>query len=243
MKKSESNRIAKIIAHAGITSRREAENWIKKGRVSVNGKQIYSPAINLYEKDKIYIDNKLIKTKKVIRVYLFNKPRGLICTHSDPQNRTTIYDSFPKKIINKEVGTLHTVGRLDINSEGLIIITNSPKLKYFFENPANKIIRTYKVKVHGITEQSNLDNLKKGINIYGKKYDSIKAKIIKKMKTNMWLKINLTEGKNREIRNVLSFLNLEVIRLKRISYGPFSLTNIPKGNIIEVKKNISHFLK
>ncbi len=244
MQNSKSNRVAKVIAHAGITSRREAENLIKGGRVSINGKTIFSPAINVNEEDKVYIDNILIKKKNTPRIYLFNKPPGLICTHTDPQERTTIYDTFPKNIINNEVGKLHTVGRLDINSEGLIIVTNSPKLKYFFEHPSNKIIRTYKVKVRGIIEQSLLDNLQQGSNIFGRRYGPIKASIFKKTKSLMWLNINLTEGQNREIRNVLNHLNLDVIRLIRISYGPFKLTNIPKGNIIEIKnKKFFKYLK
>ena len=231
MKKEQNIRISKFIANAGICSRREAEKLILEGAVVINGKKILHPIHFVSEKDKIIINGKPIKKNK-LKIFIFHKPRNLITTHKDPEGRTTIFDKIPRKY-----GRLISVGRLDYNTEGLIILTNNGDIKRFLELPSNKIDRVYKVKVSGKINSLDLNKIKKGIKINKIQYGPIKIKISKENDSISWLELKLNEGKNREIRNILEHHDLKVLRLIRISFGPFKLNNLKKGEIIEVNKN------
>ena len=231
MKKEQNIRISKFIANAGICSRREAEKLILEGAVVINGKKILHPIYFVSENDKITINGKPIQKNK-LKIFIFNKPKNLITTHKDPEGRTTIFDKIPKKY-----GRLISVGRLDYNTEGLIILTNNGDIKRFLELPSNKIDRVYKVKVSGEINSLDLNKIKKGIKINKIQYGPIKIKISRKNDSISWLELKLSEGKNREIRNILEHHNLKILRLIRISFGPFKLNNIKKGEIIELNKN------
>lgn len=226
-------RIAKIIAESGTCSRRQAEKLINIGKVFVNGKKIVTPAYFVNKKDKIIIDGKLILANIKTQLFIFNKPKGIIVSSNDPQGRKTIYDLIPQNIKN-----FLYIGRLDFNTEGLLLLTNNGKLKRFFELPVNKIERTYKVKVHGNINNINTNELKKGIIINKIKYGPIFTRIIQKSPKNSWIEIKLSEGKNREIRKVMDFFNLYINDLVRVKFGPFSLDNLERGKIVKVEENI-----
>jgi 23S rRNA pseudouridine2605 synthase len=225
-------RIAKVIARAGLCSRREAEAWIVAGRVAVNGKVIASPALNVTPHDRITVDGKPLPAHERTRLFLFHKPRGLVATRSDPQGRPTIFDALPK-----DLPRLISVGRLDINTEGLLLLTNDGGLARTLELPATGWLRRYRVRAHGRTTQADLDRLRGGITVDGVRYGPIEASLDPQQTshgTNVWLTFAMREGKNREIKNVLGALGLKVNRLIRISYGPFQLGELPPGAIEEV---------
>ena len=227
-------RIAKAIAESGHCSRRDAERLILEGRVKVEGKVIKSPALNVTD-EVITIDDMGIEDKQAAKLYAYYKPIGLITTHKDEKGRATVFSSLPKKL-----GRLISVGRLDLNSEGLLLLTNDGELSRKFELPKNKFERVYRVRVFGRVPINELKDLKNGITIEGVRYDSIEVEI-EKLATNSWLKITLTEGKNREIRRVLKYLGLEVNRLIRIQYGKYKLNDMKPGEIKEVKLDASYF--
>jgi len=231
IKKNEKNkqRIAKFLASSGVASRRESEKIILDKRVEVNGRIISSPAFDIKDGDQVNVDGKPIKRSDNLRVFLFNKPQGYLVTTKDPVGRKTIYDLFPKKLKK-----IITVGRLDYNSEGLIILTNNGDFSRFLELPSNQFLRTYKVRVHGNIDKEKLSNLSNGITLKGIKYKSIEASLEKTNKSNAWLLMKLKEGKNKEIRRICESFDLKVNRLIRISYGPFNLGRINKTEIIEV---------
>ena len=231
IKKNEKNkqRIAKFLASSGVASRRESEKIILDKRVEVNGRIISSPAFDIKDGDQVNVDGKPIKRSNNLRVFLFNKPQGYLVTTKDPVGRKTIYDLFPKKLKK-----IITVGRLDYNSEGLIILTNNGDFSRFLELPSNQFLRTYKVRVHGNIDKEKLSNLSNGITLKGIKYKSIEASLEKTNKSNAWLLMKLKEGKNKEIRRICESFDLKVNRLIRISYGPFNLGKINKTEIIEV---------
>ncbi|MBL08726.1 uncharacterized protein METZ01_LOCUS197738 [marine metagenome] len=231
IKKNEKNkqRIAKFLASSGVASRRESEKIILDKRVEVNGRIISSPAFDIKDGDQVNVDGKPIKRSDNLRVFLFNKPQGYLVTTKDPVGRKTIYDLFPKKLKK-----IITVGRLDYNSEGLIILTNNGDFSRFLELPSNQFLRTYKVRVHGNIDKEKLSNLSNGITLKGIKYKSIEASLEKTNKSNAWLLMKLKEGKNKEIRRICESFDLKVNRLIRISYGPFNLGKINKTEIIEV---------
>ncbi len=226
-------RIAKVIARAGVCSRRDAERLIGEGKVSVNGKQVTTPAFFVAETDKILVNRKPLPQKSETRLWCYHKPRGLLTSHHDPQGRKTVFDALPAALPR-----LVSVGRLDLNSEGLLLLTNDGELSRRLELPATGWSRRYRVRAHGTIEQPDLDKLAKGIEVDGVKYGSIEAKIDRVQGHNVWMTVSLREGKNREIRKVLEHLGLKVNRLIRISYGPFQLAQLKPGDVKEVSQRI-----
>ncbi len=222
-------RIAKVIARAGLTSRREAEQWITAGRVVVNGAVIRSPALNVTENDHVVVDGEALPTRERTRLFLYHKPRGLLTSHGDPRGRPTIFERLPK-----DLPRLISVGRLDFNTEGLFLLTNDGALARVLELPATAWQRTYRVRAHGSVTQARLNELRTGVTIDGIHYGAIEAALERVQGSNVWLTFAIREGKNREVRNVLSHLGLEVARLIRVSFGPFQLGELAEGAIEEV---------
>ena len=228
-------RIAKFIAQSGVASRRQAEKMIIEKRVQVDGKIIESAALNIDKDSKVKVDGKEIFKQNKLRVWSLFKPNGIIVTNTDSKKRKTIYDILPnnlKKIIS--------IGRLDINSEGLILLTNSGEFSRYLELPVNNVERQYKVRVRGNIDIKKIKLIENGITINGVNYSKNKITIGKKTGVNSWLSITLREGKNREIRKLFSYIDLSVNRLIRISYGPFKLDDMKKGELREIPSN---FLK
>jgi 23S rRNA pseudouridine2605 synthase len=225
-------RIAKVIARAGLCSRREAEALIAAGRVAVNGHVIASPALNVAPQDRVTVDGKPLPVRERTRLFLFHKPRGLVTTRSDPQGRPTVFDELPK-----DLPRLISVGRLDINTEGLLLLTNDGGLARLLELPSTGWLRRYRVRAHGRITQADLDRLRDGITVDGVRYGPIEATLdpIQSQGANLWLTFAMREGKNREIKNVLGALGLKVNRLIRVSYGPFQLGELPPGGVEEVR--------
>ena len=230
-KPSTGDRLAKVIARSGLCSRRDAEVWITEGRVVVNGKKVLTPAFNVTDRDKIMVDGAPLAARQGTRVWLYHKPAGLVVTEKDPEGRETIFEHLEAHGLPRVV----TVGRLDINTEGLLLLTNDGGLKRVLELPATGWLRRYRVRAHGTVTQAALDKLKDGIEIDGIKYGSIQATLEREQGSNVWLVLALREGKNREVKNVLGALGLEVNRLIRVSYGPFQLGDIPVGGVETVK--------
>tara|TARA_B100000945_G_C20361754_1_gene587528 strand:- start:104 stop:808 length:705 start_codon:yes stop_codon:yes gene_type:complete len=229
-KSTQIERLSKVIARNTSYSRRQAEKLIDEGRVSVDGKKIISQGMNVSENNKIFVDKKLINRSTDTQIYIFHKPRGCLVTHNDPSNRKTIFD-----FINKKYRNLITVGRLDYNSEGLLILTNDGQLKREFELPKNNYQREYKVKIQGKITDFIISKISKGITVKGQKYKSIEIKKINETSTYTWIRMILTEGKNREIRKIFDSLNMTVTRLIRVSYGKYRLGKLQKGGLIKVK--------
>ena len=225
-------RIAKFIASSGYCSRREAERIIAEKRVSMNGVVIDSFAIKVSPSDCIIIDGKQIKLNETIRLWLYYKPVGMITSHSDPQGRRTVFNSMPS-----DMPRVISVGRLDYNSEGLLLLTNSGTLAHHLEKPNDKIVREYKCRISGVLRDKEIDMLAKGITIDGFQYGPIKISIISVQGRNSWIKVSLSEGKNREIRRVMGYFDLEVSRLIRTRYGKFMLQDLRKEEIIEVRSS------
>lgn len=226
----DAERVAKVMARAGLCSRREAETWIAEGRVAVNGAVISSPALNVAAQDRIAVDGKPLPTRERTRLFLFHKPRGLVTTSADTHGRPTIFGALPK-----DLPRLISVGRLDLNTEGLLLLTNDGGLARALELPATGWLRRYRVRAHGKVAQARLDGLRKGIEVDGVRYGAIEAALDREQGANVWLTFAMREGKNREIRNVLGALGLQVNRLIRVSYGPFQLGDLPAGAVEEVK--------
>ena len=223
------DRIAKVMARAGLCSRREAEAWIAEGRVTVNGATLTTPAVTVGPDDKITVDGKPLPVKERTRLWLYHKPRGLVTTAFDPQGRPTVFERLPEGLPR-----VMSVGRLDINTEGLLLLTNDGGLSRILELPTTGWLRKYRVRAHGQITQAQLDRLKDGVAVDGVLYGGIEAKIDHDQGANVWMTIGLREGKNREIKNVLGSLGMEVSRLIRISFGPFQLGDIPLGEADEV---------
>jgi 23S rRNA pseudouridine2605 synthase len=223
-------RIAKAIARAGLCSRREAEMWIAAGRVAVNGEVIASPARNVTAADRIVVDGRPLPTRDRTRLFLYHKPRGLLTTHADPAGRPTIFAALPAGLPR-----LVSVGRLDINTEGLLLLTNDGSLARTLELPATGWLRRYRVRAHGRVAQDQLDGLRAGTTIDGIRYGPIEATVDRGQGSNVWLTFAIREGKNREVKNVLGHLGLKVSRLIRVSFGPFQLGDLAPGEITEVK--------
>ena len=229
------DRIAKVMARAGLCSRRDAEKWIAAGRVSVNGKAISSPALNVLPSDRIIVDGKPVNKEnaKVTRLFRYHKPAGLVTTHKDEKGRETVFQSLPEGLPR-----LISVGRLDLNTEGLLLLTNDGELSRHLEMPSTGWVRRYRVRAYGHITQDKLDDLKKGITIEGVKYAGIEATLDTQKGDNAWITMSLKEGKNREIRRVCEHLGLQVNRLIRLSYGPFQLGHLKKGEVEEVKEGV-----
>jgi 23S rRNA pseudouridine2605 synthase len=230
---SKGERIAKVIARAGLCSRREAEAWIAAGRVTVNGEKITSPALNVRPSDKISVDGKLLPGVERTRLFLYHKARGLVTTTSDPQGRPTIFGTLPK-----DLPRLISIGRLDINTEGLLLLTNDGGLARALELPATGWLRRYRVRAHGKVTQAELDALSDGVTVDGINYGPIDATLDREQTSNVWITFAIREGKNREVRNVLRHLDLHVARLIRVSFGPFQLGEIEEGGIDEVPTRV-----
>ena len=229
----EGERIAKVIARAGLASRREAEEWIAAGRVAVNGSVIHSPALNVSGHDRISIDGEPLPARERTRVFLYHKPRGLLTSHGDPRGRATIFQNLPKGLPR-----LISVGRLDFNTEGLLLLTNDGELARVLELPATGWLRRYRVRAHGSVTQDRLDGLRRGVTIDDIHYGPIEAVLDRVQGSNAWLTLGIREGKNREVRNVLGHLGLGVTRLIRLSFGPFQLGELGQGEVEEVRTRV-----
>jgi 23S rRNA pseudouridine2605 synthase len=226
-------RIAKAMARAGVASRREAEDWIAAGRVAVNGAVITSPALNVGPGDRISIDGEPLPARERTRMFLYHKPRGLLTSHADPRGRQTIFQNLPKGLPR-----LISVGRLDFNTEGLLLLTNDGELARVLELPATGWLRRYRVRAHGSIMQPKLDALRGGVIIDGIRYGAIEATVDRVQGSNTWLTFAIREGKNREVRNVLGHLGLTVTRLIRVSFGPFQLGEVAEGAVEEVPTRV-----
>jgi len=223
-------RIAKVIARAGLASRRQAEAWIAAGRVAVNDAVISSPALNVTARDRITVDGAPLPRRARTRLFLYHKPRGLVTTHADPQGRDTVF-----RALRKGLPRLISVGRLDINTEGLLLLTNDGALARVLELPATGWLRRYRVRALGRVKQEALDRLAHGVTIDGLRYGPIEATLDREQGANVWLTFAIREGKNREVRKVLERLGLKVNRLIRLSYGPFELGALDEGAVKEVE--------
>jgi 23S rRNA pseudouridine2605 synthase len=231
--KKSGERIAKVVSRAGLASRRDAEEWIVQGRVTVNGRVINSPALDVTANDVITVDGKPLPPRERTRLFMFHKPRGLMTTHADPEGRPTVFDNLPEGLPR-----LISIGRLDFNTEGLLLLTNDGGLARALELPDTGWLRRYRVRAHGEVTQAQLDELKKGVEVDGVKYGSIDATLERDQGANVWLVFAIREGKNREVRNVMAHLGLEVNRLIRVSYGPFQLGELAEGEVEEVKTRV-----
>ncbi|MFI4989077.1 MAG: pseudouridine synthase, partial [Alphaproteobacteria bacterium] len=226
-------RIAKRLARAGLCSRREAERWIAEGRVTLDGKVLDTPAVVVGEASQIAVDGKPLPAAEAARLFRYHKPPGLLTTTSDPQGRATVFDKLPK-----ELPRLMTVGRLDLASEGLLLLTNDGALARHLELPSTGWLRRYRVRVYGSIDEAKLKALARGITIEGVAYGPISAALDRLQGSNAWLTVTLREGKNREVRRVLEHLGLAVNRLIRTAYGPFQLGELVRGGVEEVPRRM-----
>lgn len=229
----EGERIAKVIARAGLCSRREAEAWIAAGRVAVNGEKIASPALNVTSADKIVVDGKPLPGVERTRLFLYHKPRGLVTTTSDPQGRPTIFGALPQHLPR-----LISIGRLDLATEGLLLLTNDGGLARALELPSTAWLRRYRVRAYGKVTQEQLDALREGVTVDGINYGPVEATLDREQTSNVWITFAIREGKNREVRNVLRHLGLHVARLIRVSFGPFQLAELGEGEVDEVPTRV-----
>lgn len=226
-------RIAKAMARAGLCSRRDAERWIAEGRVKVNGELLTSPARDVAPDDVVTVDGKPLPGIEPVRLWRYYKPRGLVTTHRDPEGRPTVFQKMPP-----EMPRVISVGRLDFNTEGLLLLTTDGALARHLELPSTGWLRRYRVRAHGTVTQADLDELKDGIEVEGVRYGPIEATLDRVQGANVWLVIGLREGKNREVRKVLGSLNLDVNRLIRISFGPFQLLDLDPGQVDPVRRRV-----
>lgn len=227
------DRIAKVLARAGVASRREAEKLIEAGRVTVNGKQILSPALNVTGKDRITVDGKPLAEAEETRMWLYHKPTGLVTTARDEQGRQTIFDALPE-----DMPRVMSIGRLDLNSEGLLLLTNDGEVKRRLELPSTGWLRKYRVRVKGSPKDETLAPLRDGIVIEGEKFQPMTVTLDRQQGANAWLTVGLREGKNREIRRAMEAVGLTVNRLIRVSYGPFQLGQLKPGEVQELRRKI-----
>lgn len=231
----EGERIAKVLARAGVASRREVERMIEAGQVSVDGKKITSPALNVTKANRITVKGKLVTEAEETRVWRYHKPAGTLTTNKDPQGRPTVFEKLPPGFPR-----VVSVGRLDFNTEGLLLLTNDGELARHLELPANGWLRHYRVRVHGAVDAKKLKSLEQGVVIEGVIYEPVKAELEteKSEGANQWLNVTIREGKNREVRKVMAHIGLDVTRLIRTSFGPFQLGKLPRGGIEEVPRRI-----
>jgi 23S rRNA pseudouridine2605 synthase len=222
-------RIAKALARAGLCSRREAERWIEDGRISVNGIRLESPAFNVSPHDKISVDGRMVDAPEAPRLWRYHKPDGLVTTHNDPQGRETVFEHLPE-----DLPRVISVGRLDLSSEGLLLLTNDGGLARSLELPSTGWLRRYRVRAYGRVTQTELAQLAQGITVDGITYGPVEAVLDRAETSNAWITVSIREGKNREVRRVLEAIGLKVNRLIRVSYGPFQLGKMPAGSVEEV---------
>lgn len=226
-------RLAKFMARSGVCSRRDAEDLIKQKRVTVNGENIDTPAFKVEGSEKILLDGEKLPEIEQTRLWLYHKPAGLLTTHKDTEARATVFDHLPAGLPR-----VISVGRLDLNSEGLLLLTNNGELSRKLELPENGWSRRYKVRVHGFVNKNKLADLAKGATVDGINYGPVKAELESQNGTNSWLIVTLNEGKNREVRKLMKSIGLEVARLIRLSYGPFQLGSLKKGEVREVPQKV-----
>lgn len=227
------DRIAKVLSRAGVASRREAERMIEAGRVSVNGKVIDSPALNVTAKDRIIVDGKQVGEPEPPRIWLYHKPLGLVTTERDEKGRETVFDALPD-----DMPRVMSVGRLDLNSEGLLLLTNDGTVKRKLELPSTGWLRRYRVRIKGSLSEAKLDELRKGIEVDGMRYQPMDVSFDRQQGANAWLTIAIREGKNREIRRTMEAMGVTVNRLIRLSYGPFQLGTLKAGEVEEVRARV-----
>ncbi len=227
------DRIAKVLSRAGIASRRAAERMIKAGRVSVNGQVIESPALNVTQEDNIEVDGKPVAPPEPPRLWLYHKPAGLVTTNHDEKGRKTVFDDLPEGLPR-----VMTVGRLDLNSEGLLLLTNDGTIKRRLELPKTGWLRKYRVRLKGTPKNEDFAPLRKGLVIDGERFQPMEVTLDRQQGANAWLTVGLREGKNREIRRALADLGFAVNRLIRISYGPFRLNDLKPGEVEELKARV-----
>lgn len=224
--------MAKFLARAGVCSRRDAERLIAEGRVKLNGKVLDTPAVKVTAKDKVQVDGRPIGAAAPTRVWRYHKPSGLVTTHRDPAGRATVFEHLPP-----DMPRVISVGRLDLTSEGLLLLTNDGELARRLELPSNGWLRRYRARAFGRIEQAELDQLKNGITVEGVRYGPIEARL-ERAAANSWITLSLSEGKNREVRRVLEALGLKVNRLIRIAYGPFQLGTLAPGAVEEIPRKV-----
>lgn len=226
-------RIAKVLARAGLCSRREGERWIAAGRVAVDGQTLTSPAFDVTPGMHVTVDGKPLPEAPASRMWRYHKPPGLLTSHGDPQGRPTVFERLPK-----ELGRVISVGRLDLTSEGLLLLTNDGGMARSLELPASGWTRRYRVRAYGPLVEARLEKLSRGISIDGVAYGPIRATLDSRRGDNTWLTLSLREGKNREVRKVMEHLGLKVSRLIRIAYGPFQLGNLAPGKVEEIPAKV-----
>ena len=231
--KKDKERIAKVIARAGLASRRGAEKLISEGRVKVNGETILSPALNLSSSDRVLVDNKVLPSAQTTRLWRYNKPEGLVTSEKDEKNRKVVFDNLPKNLPR-----VMSIGRLDLNSEGLLLLTNDGDLKRKLELPSTGWSRKYRVRINGKPSEENLEPLRSGITLNGEEFKPMTILIDRQQGANAWLTITLKEGRNREIRRALNEIGFKVSRLIRISYGPFKLDQLKSNEVEEIKRGV-----
>ncbi len=239
----EGDRIAKLLARAGVASRREIERMIADGRIAINGKVLDTPAVKLANLNGVTVDGKAVGRAEAARLFAFHKPSGLITAERDPRGRPTIYTAL-RNALPKDAGRVIPVGRLDFTTEGLLMLTNDGELKRAMELPSSGIPRTYRARAFGDVTQAQLDELIEGVEIDGIRYGRIEADLERGSGKNRWVEMTLTEGKNREVRRVLEHLGLQVNRLLRTAYGPFELADLPRGQAVEIRQaDVERFRK
>ena len=235
-------RIAKLLARAGIASRREVERMIVEGRVKLDGTVLTTPATVLESLSGVTVDEKPVAKAEAVRLFAFHKPPGLITAASDPAGRPTIYTAL-RNAMPKGAPRVMPVGRLDLSTEGLLLLTNDGGLKRAMELPSSGVPRTYRARTFGAVSQAQLESLIEGVTIDGMRYGKINADLERRTGRNQWVVLTLTEGKNREVRRVLEYLGLQVSRLIRTGYGPFALGDLPRGAVVEIPtKEVERFV-
>lgn len=219
-------RIAKLMARSGLCSRREAERWIEDGRVHLNGEVLKTAAVVVSEQDSVIVDGKPLPSKESASLWLYHKPKGLITSHHDPENRPTIFEMLPKNLPR-----VISVGRLDKMTEGLLLLTNDGALARKLELPSTRLKRVYQVRIFGHLHETKLKEIAKGITFEGISYQGADITLLKRSGMNAWLEVSIFEGKNREIRNIMTYLNVKISRLIRVAYGPYNLDDLAVGHV------------
>lgn len=226
-------RVAKVIARAGLCSRRDAERWIEMGRVNVNGKPLITAAMTVLPTDIVEVDGKPLPEREAARMWRYHKPAGLVVSHRDEKDRPSVFDKMPE-----DLPRVISIGRLDINTEGLLLLTNDGGLARLLELPATGWVRRYRVRANGKVAPEALEALKDGLQVDGVQYGPIDAKLDKQQGANVWLTIALREGKNREVKKICEHLGLKVARLIRTSFGPFQLGELARGAVVEISQKV-----